>query len=91
MTNETHNQPAFPATFAQDSLGRIVVPVPGWTKLEYAALHLLPFYLEKNTKVDLSVNGEKVTAYTASIFAAEQFLEALQKFTEKDIQTITSV
>ena len=36
--------PAFPITPVQDSFGRMVVPVPGLTKIEFFALELYKTY-----------------------------------------------
>lgn len=85
------NQPAFPPQFAQDSLGRILAPVPGMSKLEYFALTLLPIYLEIDQKRDgLSIKGNKVTPYDAAIEGAKQLLKRLnQQEDEKPTLQIT--
>ena len=81
--NNTINDPAFPPQFAQDSLGRILAPVPGMSKLEFFSLFLLPTYLEIHQRQDLSIKGSKVTPYDAAIEAAHQLLNRLNPTNEK--------
>lgn len=77
-------QPAFPPQVAQDSLGRIIAPIPGMSKLEYFALHLLPTYLEIDQKRDgISIRGNKVTPYDAAIEGAKQLLKRLNQQTDE--------
>jgi hypothetical protein len=75
MTTENKNTPAFPPQIAQDNFGRIVVAVPGMSKLEYFSLQLLPTYL---TIPNLQHNGNKITASQAAINKAIELLEALE-------------
>ena len=72
-----YNDPAFPPQFAQDSLGRILAPVPGMSKLEFFSLMLLPTYLDIHQRQDLSIKGSKVTPYDAAIEGANQLLKRL--------------
>ena len=71
-----HDQPAFPPQVAQDNLGRIIAPIPGMTKLEFAAVILLPKYIDLAEKHGgITINGQKVTPYEAAIWAAKQIIE----------------
>lgn len=60
--------PAFPPQVAQDSLGRIFAPIPGLSKLETAAILLLPKLLDSNLS--------KETAVQKSIELAKLILDA---------------
>jgi len=79
MTNEKRNEqaPAFTPQVMQDSLGRIVVAVPGLTKLEYLSALFMAQYIvfEK----PLRNNGIPITAAQASIFMAKELLTELEK------------
>lgn len=72
-----YNDPAFPPQFAQDSLGRILAPVPGMSKLEFFSLFLLPTYLDIHQRQDITIKGSKVTPYDAAIEGANQLLKRL--------------
>lgn len=79
MTNENKNEksPAFPPQVMQDSLGRIVVAVPGLSKLEYLAALMMQQYIvfEK----PLRNNGIPITAAQASIIMAKELLLEIEK------------
>ena len=69
------DQPAFPPQVAQDNLGRIIAPIPGMTKLEFAAIILLPIYIQLNEKHgQLVSNGQKITPIDAAILKAQQLI-----------------
>lgn len=74
---ENHNSPAFPPQVAQDNLGRIIAPIPGMSKLEYAAIQLLPFYLDLNEKVQLRNGGKIINAFQAAVLGATELFNAL--------------
>ena len=81
-TNQTminyNDQPAFPPSVAQDNLGRIIAPIPGMSKLEFAAIILLPTYIQLREKKDgLTINGQIVTPYQAAIYAAKRIIDEL--------------
>lgn len=77
MTNEKEKQPAFPPQVMQDSLGRIVVAVPGLSKLEYLSALFMQQYIifEK----PLRNNGIPVTAAQAAILMAKELLTEIEK------------
>ena len=83
---ENFNSPAFPPQVAQDNLGRIIAPIPGMSKLEYAAIQLLPFYLNLNEKVQLRNNGKIIDAYEAAVSSAVLLFNEL-KNRENEKQT----
>ena len=76
---ENFNSPAFPPQVAQDNLGRIIAPIPGMSKLEYAAIQLLPFYLNLNEKVELRNAGKIINPYQAAVYGATELFNALNK------------
>ena len=74
------DQPAFPPQVAQDNLGRIIAPIPGMTKLEFAAVILLPKYIDLYDRHDgLTINGQKCTPYEAAIWAAKQIIQQINE------------
>jgi hypothetical protein len=77
MTNEKEKQPAFPPQVMQDSLGRIVVAVPGLSKLEYLSALFMQQYIvfEK----PLRNKGIPVTAAQAAILMAKELLTEIEK------------
>lgn len=84
--NNNHTQPAFPPQVAQDSLGRIIAPIPGFSKLEYAALMLLPAFMEVAKTTDISIKGKKCNVYEATIESAKQLLDKVNE-TENEKNT----
>lgn len=87
---ENYNQPAFPPQVAQDNLGRIIAPIPGMTKLEYAAIQLLPWYLSIVKKeYGLRHNGKDITPFQAAVIGATELFNAINdKHNETDTATI---
>ena len=87
MINYT-DQPAFPPQVAQDNLGRIIAPIPGMSKLEFAAIILLPTYIQlKEKHGELRQNGAVVTPIDAAILKAQQLIFQLND-KQDDTQTI---
>lgn len=79
MNNENKHTPAFPPQIAQDNFGRIVVAVPGMSKLEYFAIQLLPTYLKIASEGKKFYNqGVEITASQAVLSKAEELLKALE-------------
>ena len=79
MNNENKHTPAFPPQIAQDNFGRIVVAVPGMSKLEYFAIQLLPFYLQMCEKHKGIYEGDlRITPQKAAVINAEELLQALE-------------
>lgn len=69
------DQPAFPPQVAQDNLGRIIAPIPGMSKLEFAAIILLPTYIQlKERHGELRINGQVCTPIDAAILKAQQLI-----------------
>lgn len=79
MTNEKRNEqsPAFPPQVMQDSLGRIVVAVPGLSKLEYFSALFMAQYIVFGKP--LMNNGVPVTAAQAAIYMAKDLLNEIEK------------
>ena len=78
MTNEKkHNDPAFPPQFAQDSLGRILAPIPGMSKLEFVSALFLPYFLNSAKNRKLVNNGTPITPVEAAIIKATELLDKL--------------
>ena len=48
--------PAFPPQIAQDNFGRIMAPIPGMTKLEFAMFKLLPSFLFRYVNDDYAIS-----------------------------------
>ena len=76
---ENQHQPAFPPQVAQDNLGRLIAPIPGMTKLEYAAIQLLPYYLELDQNKQIRHEGKNVTPYQAAVYGANLLFQALNQ------------
>jgi hypothetical protein len=77
---EYTQQPAFPPQIAQDNLGRLIAPIPGMSKLEFAALMLLPTYIEIARTTDgLRMAGEPCTPYQAAVVAALELFKQTKK------------
>jgi hypothetical protein len=74
---ENFNQPAFPPQVAQDNLGRLIAPIPGMTKLEYAAIQLLPFYLKLGLDEQIRHKGRPVYPYEAAVLGAIELFKEL--------------
>jgi hypothetical protein len=82
---EYTQQPAFPPQVAQDNLGRIIAPIPGMSKLEFASLMLLPTFIQLARKTDgLRIKGEPATPYQAAIEAAKQLFQTVNKSTNEN-------
>lgn len=75
---ENQHQPAFPPQVAQDNLGRLIAPIPGMTKLEYAAIQLLPFFLKLGLDEQIRHKGKSVNAYQAAVFSANELFNELK-------------
>jgi hypothetical protein len=76
---ENHNAPAFPPQVAQDNLGRIIAPIPGMSKLEYAAIQLLPFYLKLGLDEEIRHKGKAVNPFQAAVLGATELFNELNK------------
>jgi hypothetical protein len=89
MTNEKTNEqsPAFPPQVMQDSLGRIVVAVPGLSKLEYLAALFMQQYILLQLEKPLRINGQNCSASQAAIYSAKDLLSELKKL-EKNENTL---
>lgn len=77
------NAPAYPPQIVLDQFQRAVAPIPGLTKLEAVAMHVLPFYLEVSKQVQITKNGEKITPIEAAFQTAVEFCNYIDKQTEK--------
>jgi hypothetical protein len=82
------NQPAFPPQVMQDSLGRIIAPVPGMTKLEFLSSLLLPVLMKIERETDgLRIDGKIVNPYEMAIFMANKHLEKVKRFEDETDST----
>lgn len=79
----TKNSPAYPPQIVLDQFQRAVAPIPGLTKLEAVAMHVLPFYLEVSKQVQITKNGVKITPIAAAFETAAEFCDYIDKQTEK--------
>ena len=57
MNNLT--QPAYPVMPLQDNFKRLVVPVPGLSKLEHFSLELYKVYLQNNDEVEMAISDQE--------------------------------
>lgn len=87
---ETKNAilPAFPPSITQDSLGRIMAPLPGLSKLEFIAIILLPGLLERP---NIMAGGQPVSKYKAAILAAKELLNEFEKLNENQNENTTKI
>jgi hypothetical protein len=75
------NQPAFPPQVMQDTLGRIIAPIPGMTKIEFLGSLLLPHLLQMKEKYDGIIwEGKLINPFDAAILYAELFYQKCEKF-----------
>lgn len=74
-----HEQPAFPPQLLQDNLGRLVAPVSGLSKKEFAALYLLPTFLKMAKEIKLSDNGKPITPIQAAIKTSNDLFSEIEK------------
>lgn len=84
MEKKNYNAPAFPPQIGQDSLGQLVAPVPGMSKLEYFAIQLLPAFLQLGKQHPLADKGQPITPVQAAIITAKSLLDQLNEKNEKD-------
>jgi len=76
--------PAFPPQVMQDTLGRIIAPIPGMTKIEFLGSLLLPWMLKMNRETDgILINGKKVNPFDAAIQYAEIFFEKCKNYEDE--------
>lgn len=85
--NENKNQPAFPPQVAQDSLGRLIVAVPGMTKREFFSIMLLEKALQVSFDRPIMKSGKRIDAFEAAIYWAEQLISELEKPEENETTT----
>lgn len=88
MKKETKNidAPAFPPQLMQDNFGQVVALVPGMTKLEFAAIILLPSAL--NIKKPITKDGEFINKYQAAIHWAKRLFQEIEKDQEHEKNTL---
>jgi len=85
--NENLNAPAFPPQVAQDSLGRLIVAVPGMTKREFFSIMMLPKAIDIIIQRPIMKDGKKLNASEAAIYWADELLNELQKNEENEKTT----
>ena len=92
MNNLT--QPAYPVVPLQDNFKRLVVPVPGLSKLEYFSLKMLEIYFDDEDDNNIANhefendNGEEV-AHAKMNYAINYAITFLNKIEEKS-KTLTN-
>jgi len=74
MNNLT--QPAYPVVPLQDNFHRMIVPVPGLSKLEHFALEIFKSRLSNN------IDDSSIELMNYSIDDAEEFLHKIEKKTK---------
>ena len=74
MNNLT--QPAYPVVPLQDNFHRMIVPVPGLSKLEHFALEIFKSRLSNN------IDDSSIELMNYSINDAEEFLHKIEKKTK---------
>lgn len=77
-------QPAYPPQVMLDQFQRPVAPFPGFTKLEAAALALLPYFLELARLVNSPTEGISVHAIRDAYYVARNFCEYAEKQAQQD-------
>ena len=81
MTNEKLQKliaPAFPPQLMKDNFERILAPVPGMSKIEFASALILPFYLQRAARTKLMHNGAEVTPVQAAIITATDLYNEIE-------------
>jgi hypothetical protein len=91
MTNEKLQRliaPAFPPQLMKDNFERIMAPVPGMSKLEFAAALLLPFYLQQAKRTKLIHNGVEISPVTAAIITAQDLYDEITELCQPTPQIV---
>jgi len=91
MTNEKLQRlmaPAFPPQLMKDNFERILAPVPGMSKIEFAAALLLPFYLTQAKRTKLLHNGSEVSPITAAIITAQDLYDEINELCQTTPQIV---
>lgn len=78
--------PAYPPQVLLDNFQRPVAPIPGFTKLEAAALALLPYFLDLAERRNDPTEGIQVHAIRDAIGVAESFLRATHQRYKDDTE-----
>lgn len=82
MTNEKLQKlmaPAFPPQVFKDNFERFVSVIPGMTKLEFASIMILPFYLQRASRTKLMHNGAEVTPVEAAVITATDLVNTIDQ------------
>ena len=73
MKNENQMQPAYPPQVLLDQFQRPVAPFPGFTKLEAAALAVLPYFLDLAERKNNGTDGILCHPLRDAFYVAEEF------------------
>lgn len=73
MSNNNSTQPAYPPQVMLDQFQRPVAPFPGFTKLEAAALSVLPYFLDLAERKNGPTNGIVCHPLRDAFYTAQQF------------------
>ena len=73
MSNNNQSQPAFPPQVMLDQFQRPVAPFPGFTKLEAAAMAVLPYFLDLAERKNNGTDGIVCHPLRDAFYTAEQF------------------
>lgn len=84
-------QPAYPPQVMLDQFQRPVAPFPGFSKLEAAALALLPYFLEQAERRNSPTDGIVVHAIRDAFFVAANFCRAAEQEAKKDAPKLTAI
>jgi hypothetical protein len=84
-------QPAYPPQVMLDQFQRPVAPFPGFTKLEAAALALLPYFLDLAERRNSPADGILVHAIRDAFDVAGAFCQAAEHATKQDAHKLTAI
>ena len=73
MSTNNQTQPAFPPQVMLDQFQRPVAPFPGFTKLEAAALAVLPYFLDLAERKNNGTTGILCHPLRDAFYIAEEF------------------
>jgi hypothetical protein len=91
MQKKTKNidNPAFPPQLMQDNFGQVVALVPGFTKLEFTAVQLLPLAFKMWNDGDFKYTKIKVNnQYEAAVQMAIRLLDTLDQINQDEKNTL---
>jgi hypothetical protein len=85
--NDNLKNPAFPCMPIQDNLGRLVAPIPGFTKYEYSVLQIVAAKDAGNSYATISDR----TMVKEAIELVNEIFKQLNEQNEKDTSPVISL